>query len=158
MSSSIQQSTTLQQALRQVTETREYKQLVAEVRANARVISISGLVAGSARALAVVALQRETGKTFAVLSQATRDLEPWEQDLRFWYCALAGKKTADNEVLVLPASETDPYAGISPHAQTLERRALALWRLQRQRPSFVLLTARALARKTVGPAEITRAG
>jgi hypothetical protein len=84
MSSSIQQSATLQQALRQVTETREYQKLVAEVRANARVISISGLVAGSARALAVAALQRETGKTFAVVSQTTRDQEPWEQDLRFW--------------------------------------------------------------------------
>ena len=158
MSSSIQQTSTLQHTLRSVTETREYQQLLAQVRSNARVISISGLVAGSARALAVAALQRETGKTFAVVSQATRDLEPWEQDLRFWYCALSGKKTADNEVLVLPASETDPYAGISPHAQTLERRALALWRLQRQAPSFVLLTARALARKTVGPAAIARAG
>ena len=158
MSSSIQQTSTLQQALRRVTETREYQQLLAELRSNARVISISGLVAGSARALAVAALQKETGKTFAVVSQATRDLEPWEQDLRFWYSALSGKLNAGNEVLVLPASETDPYAGISPHAQTLERRALALWRLQRQSPSFVLLTARALARKTVGPAAIARAG
>ena len=144
--------------MRHVTETREYKELLAQVRANARVISISGLVAGSARALAVAALQQETGKTFAVISQTTRDLEPWEQDLRFWYCALAGRETAGNEILVLPASETDPYAGISPHAQTLERRALALWRLQRQAPSFVLLTARALARKTVGPAAIARVG
>jgi transcription-repair coupling factor (superfamily II helicase) len=158
VSSSTQQTSTVQQALRQVTETREYQQLLAEVRAHARVISISGLVAGSARALAVAALQRETGKTFAVVSQATRDLEPWEQDLRFWYCALSGKQSSENEVLVLPASETDPYAGISPHAQTLERRAFALWRLQRQAPSFVLLTARALARKTVGPAAIARAG
>ena len=158
MSSSIQQSSTLQQALRQVTETREYQQLVAELRANARVISISGLVAGSARALAVAALQRETGKTFAIVSQATRDLEWWEEDLRFWYCALSGKETVENEVLVLPASETDPYAGISPHAQTLERRALALWRLQRQAPSFLLLNARALARKTVGPKAIARTG
>jgi transcription-repair coupling factor (superfamily II helicase) len=158
MSSSVEQTSTLQQALRQVNETREYQQLLTQVRANARVISISGLVAGAARALAVAALQRETGRTFAVVSQTTRDLEPWEEDLRFWYCALSGKDTAENEVLVLPASETDPYAGISPHAQTLERRALALWRLQRQAPSFVLLTARALARKTVGPAAIARAG
>src|SRR5690349_6816545 len=158
MSSSVQQTSTLQQALRQVTETREYQQLLAQVRANARVISISGHVAGSSRALAVAALQRDTGKTFAVVSQTTRDLEPWEQDLSFWYCALSGKQNAENEVLVLPASETDPYAGVSPHAQTLERRALALWRLQRQAPSFVLLTARALARKTVTPAAVARAG
>ncbi|HEU5132113.1 MAG TPA: hypothetical protein VFT26_08430, partial [Pyrinomonadaceae bacterium] len=58
----------------------------------------------------------------------------------------------------MPASETDPYAGISPHAQTLEKRAFALWRLHLRKPDFVLLTARALARKTVTPEVIARAG
>jgi transcription-repair coupling factor (superfamily II helicase) len=158
VSSSIQQSTTLQQTLQQVSETAAYQQLVKELRANARIISISGLVAGSARALAVAALQRDTGKTFAVVAQTTRDLEPWESDLRFWHGAVAGKETADAEILTLPASETDPYAGISPHAQTLEKRAVALWHLHIQQPDFVLLTARALARRTVTPAAIARAG
>src|SRR5215212_6849107 len=141
-----------------ITDTREYQRLLEELWANVRVISISGLVSGAARALAVAALQRDSGKTFVVVSQSTRDLEPWERDLRFWYAALAGEENSDNEILVLPASETDPYAGVSPHAQTLERRALALWQLQQRSPSFVLLTARALARKTVSPAAITNAG
>ncbi len=170
MSSSIQQFSTLQQTLQQVRETVEYQRLVGELRANARIISISGLVAGSARALAIAALQRETGKTFAIVSQTTRDLEPWESDLRFWHGALNHKeeqKTQEaqakqgevgTDILVLPASETDPYAGISPHAQTLEKRALALWHLHRQKADFVLLTARALARKTVTPEAIARAG
>jgi transcription-repair coupling factor (superfamily II helicase) len=158
VSSSTQQFSTLQQTLQQIAETREYQRLVEVLRANSRIISISGLVAGSARALAIAALQRETGKTFAVVSQTTRDLEPWESDLRFWHGAFAGRETEDAEVLVLPASETDPYAGISPHAQTLERRALALWRLHRQKPPFVLLTARALARRTVTPEAIARTG
>jgi transcription-repair coupling factor (superfamily II helicase) len=116
------------------------------------------LVAGSARALAVAALQRDSGKTFAVVSQTTRDLEPWERDLHFWYGALHGRESAAGDILVLPASETDPYAGVSPHPQTLERRALALWQLQQHSPSFVLLTARALARKTVSPATIVKSG
>ena len=103
-------------------------------------------------------MQRETGKTFAIVTQSTRDLEPWEEDLRFWYCALAGKDNCDREVLAIPASESDPYAGVSPHAQTLEKRALSLWRLRQQRPDFVLLTARALARKSVSPEEIQIAG
>src|SRR5215211_260576 len=144
--------------IEQVTETREYQKLLKELRANARVISISGLVAGSARALAVAALQRETGKTFAVVSHTTRDLESWERDLSFWHSTLTAKETTDKDILVLPASETDPYAGISPHAQTLERRALALWRLRQRSSSFVLLTARALARKTVSPAAIAKSG
>lgn len=158
MSSQVRQSSIVQQSLRQITETHEYQKLLAELRSNARVISISGLVAGSARALAIAALQCDTGKTFAVVAQSTRDLEPWERDLHFWYSALSGKETSDNEILVLPASETDPYAGVSPHAQTLERRALAFWQLQQRSPSFVLLTARALARKTVSPEAIAKAG
>src|SRR5215510_1772775 len=141
-----------------VTETGEYRKLLDQVRAGARVISISGLVAGAARALAVAALQRDSGKTFAVVSQTTRDLEPWERDLHFWYCALTGGDSAAGEILVLPASETDPYAGVSPHPQTLERRALALWQLQQHSPSFVLLNARALARKTVSPTTIAQSG
>ena len=92
MSSSIEQPTTLQQTLQQIAETPAYQQLLRELRSNARIISISGLVAGSARALAVAALQRDTGKTFAVVSQTTRDLEPWESDLRFWHAALNHKE------------------------------------------------------------------
>lgn len=141
-----------------VTETSEYRKLLDQLRAGARVISISGLVAGAARALAVAALQRDSGKTFAVVSQTTRDLEPWERDLHFWFCALSGRESAAGEILVLPASETDPYAGVSPHPQTLERRALALWQLQQRSPSFVLLNARALARKTVSPKTIAQSG
>jgi transcription-repair coupling factor (superfamily II helicase) len=144
--------------IEQITETLEYRKLLEELRANARVISLSGLVAGSARALAVAALQRDTGKTFAVVSHTTRDLESWERDLGFWHSALTANETDDKDILVLPASETDPYAGISPHAQTLERRALALWRLQQRSSKFVLLTARALARKTVTPAAIAKSG
>src|ERR1044072_818665 len=141
-----------------VTETSEYRKLLDQLGSGARVISISGLVAGAARALAVAALQRDSGNTFAVVSQTTRDLEPWERDLHFWYCALHGKDTAVGEILILPASETDPYAGVSPHPQTLERRALALWQLQQRPPSFVLLTARAVARKTVSPEQIAKSG
>ncbi len=158
MSSTIPTTNALQATLRGITETLEYKRVLAELEQGARVISISGLVAGSARALALAALQRQTKKLFAVVTLANRDLESWEGDLRFWYCALAGSSDCDHEVLLLPASETDPYAGSSPHPETLERRALTLWQLARYSPDFVLLTARALSRRTVMPEEIINAG
>lgn len=158
MSSTIQAGTAVQTALQRVKESTEYQQVMSQLQRGTRVISISGLIAGSARALAIAALQRETGKTFAVVMQSTRDLEPWERDLKFWYCALSGKESCDSEVLILPASESDPYAGVSPHAQTLEQRALTLWRLRKQSQDFVLLTARALARKTISTAAISETG
>jgi transcription-repair coupling factor (superfamily II helicase) len=158
--------------------------VVEQIQRGARVISISGLVAGPARALVLAALQHETAKHFALVVPAQRDLENWERDIGFWYCALRGVTECGDAVAVLPASESDPYAGGSPHAETLERRALALWRLaragsefrlqagspktappERGTPNahapatdFLLLTSRALARRTVAPSDILKAG
>ncbi|MBA3442091.1 MAG: transcription-repair coupling factor [Pyrinomonadaceae bacterium] len=165
MSSTVERVSVLQSALRRVTESQEFAALVAEVRRGTNVISVSSLMAVPARALALAALERETGKCFAVLVQANRDLETWERDLCFWRDALRSvdesgseDEQQSNDVLVLPASEGDPYAGASPHAETLERRALTLWRLAHGATGVVLLTARALARRTVTPQQIMDAG
>ena len=158
MSSTIQKTLELQSALRRVAETPEFRTLLAEIESGKRVISISGLVIGSARALVLASLQRETRKPFALVVPANRDLEAWERDVRFWYCALNGLGDCAETVLTLPSSESDPYAGASPHAETLEQRALTLWRLARQKRDFVLLTSRALARRTVTPEQIRETG
>src|SRR5882672_12624880 len=147
MASTTETTLVLQNALSSVTQSPEFQRVLDDIKHGARAISISGLVAEPARALALAALQRETGKQFAVVVPAQRDLEDWERDLSFWYCALRGVAEGKDAVTVLPASESDPYAGGSPHTETLERRALALWRLARRRQDFVLLTARALARR-----------
>ena len=158
MSSAIQPLSVLQTTLQRISATPEFKRVVDEINRGGRIVSVSGLVDGSARALVLAALQRETKRLFAIVTQSNKDLEPWENDLRFWYCALAGTANCENDVLILPASESDPYAGSSPHPETLEQRALALWRLARNRQDFVLLTARALARRTVTPDEMVDAG
>ena len=176
MTRTAETSSVLQNALNAVIDSPEFRRVFDEIKRGARVVSISGLVAGPARALALSALQRETGKWFAVVVPAQRDLEDWERDINFWYCALRGVTDCADAVAVLPASESDPYAGGSPHTETLEKRALALWRLARSQQSgprvspvkdqaqdaratdFVLLTSRALARRTVPPAEVLKAG
>ena len=166
----MQKGSAVESALRRVLEGGELGRLVAEVRGGARVVSVSGLTSGAARALVLAALQRETGMRLAVVVQASRDLEQWDRDLCFWSEALRrreetegaqgveGSGGAKTAVLTLPASESDPYAGASPHAETLERRALTLWRLAHGQGDFVLLTARALARRTVKPEQLRATG
>jgi transcription-repair coupling factor (superfamily II helicase) len=175
MNTTIETSSTLQATLSSVVESAEFLSVLDQIRRGARVISISGLVASPARALVLAALQKETEKQFALVVPAQRDLENWERDVSFWYSALRGAQESDGAITVLPASESDPYAGGSPHAETLERRALALWRLARHQRSgtgvppvnhaqdaratdFVILTSRALARRTIAPDEIAKAG
>ena len=176
MNATTETTSTLQSALRIVIDSAEFRCVLDEIKRGARVVSISGLVAAPARALALAALQHETGKQFALVVPAQRDLENWERDISFWYCALRGVTDCQDAVAVLPASESDPYAGGSPHAETLEKRALALWRLARgiqggpgvppvqshaqdaRATDFLLLTSRALARRTLAPEEILKAG
>ncbi|HEY9402245.1 MAG TPA: hypothetical protein VIQ24_06100, partial [Pyrinomonadaceae bacterium] len=162
MSSTVQKGSVVEGALRRVLEGGELRRLVGEVRGGARVVSVSGLTSGAARALVLAALQRETGMRLAVVVAASRDLEQWDRDLCFWSEALrrrgAGEGGTKASVLTLPASESDPYAGASPHAETLERRALTLWRLAEGQGDFVLLTARALARRTVRPEQLRATG
>ncbi|MFN2454933.1 MAG: transcription-repair coupling factor [Pyrinomonadaceae bacterium] len=162
MSSTIEStSSVLGGVLRRVAESAEYARLVGEIKRGARVVSISGLVGGAARALVLAALQQETQKCFAVVAEANSDLEAWERDVRFWYCALRGRTECADTVLTLPSSEGDPYAGASPHAEILEQRALTLWRLATNAggaKDFVLLTARALARRTLTPQEVAKNG
>src|SRR5437660_4253997 len=158
MSTTAETTSILQSALNSVLVSAEFNRVLDQIARGARVVSISGVVAAPARALALAALQRETGKQFALVVPAQRDLETWERDVTFWYGALRGTRGFEDAVAVLPASERDPYAGGSPHAETLEKRALALWRLARSKPDFVLLTSRAMARRTVPPADILKAG
>src|SRR5215813_454102 len=137
-------------------ENENFRRLVAEARAGKRLLRIAGLASG-AKALALVALQRAIGRRLAVVSLRDSDLEDLERDLRFFYCHLHDRPECENEIFILPASESDPYSGASPHAEILERRALALWRLAAGAGDVVMLTARSLMRRFVAVEDIKQA-
>lgn len=134
-----------------------FQRLVAEVRAGRRLVNVAGLV-GGAKALMLASLQHVTGRRLAVVDLKSRDLEDLERDLRFFYGALNGRETVDSAVFTLPVSENDPYSGTSPHADILERRALALWRMATGGGEIILLNARSLMRRFVSTDEIQKAG
>jgi transcription-repair coupling factor (superfamily II helicase) len=140
-----------------------FQQLVAEVRAGRRLVRVAGLASG-AKALVIAALQKATSRRLAVVGLRGRDLETLESDLRFFYRALNDcphTESCEAEVFTLPASESDPYSGTSPHAEILERRALALWRLSNEtnnQSRIILLSSRSMLRRYIAPEEIRQAG
>lgn len=139
-----------------IQQNKTFQRLLADIAAGRRVVSIAGLGNG-AKALMLATLQRATGKRLAVVSLRNRDLEELERDLRFFYGQLNKREECENEIFTLPASENDPYSGTSPHAEILERRALALWRLTAGMGDIVLLSARSLMRRFVAVDEIKQA-
>lgn len=140
----------------QLESDKNFQRLVADARAGRRLINIAGLGNG-AKAFVLANMQRVTGKRLAVASLRNHDLEDLERDLRFFYCQLNDREECENEIFTLPASESDPYSGTSPHAEILERRALALWRLTAGMGDIVLLTSRSLMRRFVPVEEVKQA-
>ncbi|HEY0051332.1 MAG TPA: hypothetical protein VGB68_18695, partial [Pyrinomonadaceae bacterium] len=146
----------------------ELNRLRDEIKRKTRVISLGGLTSVSAKAFVLSQLQRETGKTFAVVAETNKELETWAGDLKFWSdqpsavsrqpSEISALSTQHSALLTLPSFETDVYSGISPHAETLEERALTLWKLTHAKPQFVLTSAKALITKTVAPQEIKNYG
>src|SRR5687767_14240391 len=116
----------------------------------ARLISIDGLTSVSAKSH--VLSQINAQKPIVVVTDSNSSLETWECDLRFW------NKDPDSSIVSLPSFETDVYSGSSPHAETMERRALTLWRLSHSMPTVLLMSARSLATRTVLPGEILSLG
>ncbi len=132
-----------------------FDKLLAEVKGGTRVVSLSGMTSVSSKAFVLAKLRAETGKTFAVVTESNTSLEEWNSDLNFFSSEISDLKS---QIIVLPSFEADPYSGVSPHAETQERRALGLWQLKNHKSEFVLLSARSMIQRTVSPDEIAALG
>lgn len=118
-------------------ENESVESLVRAVKSGSRVISIDGLTSSSSKAFLLSTLREKTGKHFVVVTDSNTVADEWRTDLQFF-------DTEPNSVTVLPAFETSVYSGLSPHAETLELRALALWQLRRKKASYLVLPLRSL--------------
>jgi len=131
-------------------QSNQLAQLASEINAGRRVVVLSG-VAGSARALVLAALQRKLDRRVIFVARSNREVEEFQSDIDFFYCAINGVSAGDQSVLAIPAIEADPYDGTSPHAEVLEQRALAFYRATRGEARILLTSLGALAERTISP-------
>jgi transcription-repair coupling factor (superfamily II helicase) len=129
----------------------EFRRLREEIARGTRVLCLSGLTSPASKAFILAALQKDTRKTLAVATATNQSLETLAGDLDFF----VDEKTT---LLELPAMETDVYSGVSPHSETLEQRALALWQMAQGRGDIVLASARSLITKVPTKTEIVQMG
>lgn len=136
-------------------EINQFLTLKQELWRGSQVISISGLTSAAAKAFILSELQRQIAQTFVIISNSNKETEIFAGDLAFFQSQIAGCQT---EILILPSFESDIYANLSPHAKTLERRALTLWNLTRKHPEFLILSAKSLITRTLAPEEVKNLG
>ncbi len=133
----------------------ELQRLLRELRKGTRIISLSGVTSISAKSYVLATLQNEVKKTFVVVTDSNNELEVFENDISFFNSQFT---IHNSQLSILPSFEIDIYSSISPHAETLERRALALWNLTISQPSFLLISAKSLLTKILSPTETKNLG
>ncbi|GIU81419.1 MAG: transcription-repair coupling factor [Acidobacteria bacterium] len=150
------------------------RRLASLLKANSS-ISLKGLISTSAKAFFLSQLQQELNAPLVVIIASNDELETWQSDLEFFIkkqnrFVLAFPSQKENskpltetkpstlsQIISIPAFETSVYSGTSPHLETQEERAVALWRLAtkaQEKPSFILISAKALLMRIASPSEI----
>lgn len=117
---------------------------------NGRAVSVGGLTSIPAKAFVAAKLREISGRPLVILCGSNTDLALFASDLRF--------HSPNSAILTLPSFETDVYSGSSPHAETQEVRAMALWRIAHAQPDILVISPRSLIAKIPSPDEIRSLG
>ena len=113
---------------------------------------MSGL-SGSARALFIAGLWQALRRPLIVVTPQDRAVETLATDINYFHAEL--NTSGANRVCPFPAWETDPYAGLTPHADIQQARATTLWRLRNKQVDIVVASIRSMARGLPRPRNST---
>src|SRR5215467_7847585 len=113
--------------------------LLTALRGGAKAAGCAGLTE-LAKAITVAHLAHELRRPAFLLVESNKKAEAIQETLRFWFSVFPG---ATGGIAVLPAFDTLPWESRAPHADILERRAAALYRLAAGEVSLVIAPAAA---------------
>ncbi|MBI4161231.1 MAG: DEAD/DEAH box helicase, partial [Acidobacteria bacterium] len=118
--------------------------LLEQVRRGARPLTLGG-VSGTAAALFLYLIGRETGRRIVVLCPDDPGADRLASDLRSFAAMVAGEGTDPIPVVLFPSLGGDPYQGLAPHPSNGWERVEFLRRLRRaEAPAFFLLAGTSL--------------
>ena len=133
-----------------IAEVADFRRIAAESLKPDQDVSISGL-SGSARGLFIAGLWQTLRRPLIVVTAQDRGIESLAGDIAYFH----GELSLDGATRVasFPAWETDPYAGFSPHADILQTRATALWKLRHKQADIVVTSIRGIVTRLAQPSE-----
>ncbi len=98
-------------------------------------IALSG-IAPAAKPAYLALLHRILSRPILFVSAGVPDLEAMAATTAFYHRGLSGKP--GERVAAFPALQPGPYSGLSPHAEAVEQRTLALWKMHRRSLDILL--------------------
>lgn len=140
--------TRFRKALSGVLDVTNVRRIAAETLKRERRVVVSGL-SGSSRALLIAVLWQVLKRPIILLAASDAATENLRVDVGYFHGELNDRPA--EAVCSFPALETDPYSGLTPHADTQQARAGTLWRLRKGAADIVVTSVQALGGR-LGPA------
>jgi len=136
--------------LARISEVADFRRIAADALRGDTDVIVSGL-SGTSRALFIVGLAQALRRPLIVVTPQDRAVEPLATDINYFHAEL--NTNGEGRVAPFPAWETDPYAGLTPHADIQQTRATTLWRLRNKQIDIVVASGRSLATRLAAPAQ-----
>src|SRR5262245_55858750 len=134
--------------LGRISNVADFRRIAADVLRGDSEISISGL-SGSARALFIAAFWHSVRRPVIVVTPQDRGVGTLATDIGYFHGEMNG--VGAPRVSQFPAWETDPYAGLSPHADIQQARATTLWKVRNKQVDIVVASARSFTTRLIAP-------
>src|SRR5213593_1697637 len=138
-----------------VSDVADFRRIAADALRGDTNVIVSGLSA-SARALFIAGLWQSLRRPMIVVTSQDRGVEPMATDIAYFHGEL--NANGASRVCPFPAWETDPYAGLTPHADILQARATSLWRMRAKQVDVIVASIRSLATRLASPAQFDTYG
>src|SRR5262245_11628216 len=135
--------------LARISEVADFRRIASDALRGDTDVVVSGL-SGSSRALFAAGLWQSLRRPLVVVTPQDRGVESLAADVAYFHGELVAN--GFNRVAAFPAWETDPYAGLTPHADIQQTRATTLWRLRNKQVDIVVASIRSLATRLTTPA------
>src|SRR5262245_16965387 len=140
----------IQRSLARIADVADFRRIAAESLRGETEVAVSGL-SGSARALFIAGLAQALRRPIIVVTAQDRAVEALAADIDYFHREL--NTNGASRVSPFPAWETDPYAGLTPHADIQQARATTLWRLRHKQVDIAVASVRSVASRIPGPAQ-----
>src|SRR5437660_9251679 len=113
-----------------ISDVADFRRIASEALRGEIDIVVSGL-SGSARALFIAGLWQFLRRPLIVVTPQDRGVEALRTDIAYFHSELNANVT--DRDCPFPALETDPSAGVTPHAHMQQTRTKHVWSLRRHR-------------------------
>jgi len=134
--------------LARISDVADFRRIAADALRGDPDVVVSGL-SGTSRALFIAGLAQTLRRPLIVVTPQDRAVDALATDINYFHSEL--NTNGANRVSPFPAWETDPYAGLTPHADIQQTRATTLWRLRNKQVDVVVASIRSMATRLVAP-------